>query len=224
MKSWPEDDRPREKLLRRGEHMLSDAELLAILLRTGSRGRTAVDVAREILGRFGTFRNMSQTDGRQWRKIKGLGNAKLAQIKAALEIGRRFREMEIRRDGAKISGAEDVVRIFAPRLRDLKKEVFQAIFLDARNRVIEWVEISEGTVSQVIPIIREILHRALQYFAVSLICLHNHPSGNVQPSREDEAFTRSLSQAAGLLQLRLLDHVIIGGDRFYSFAQQGTIV
>lgn len=223
IKSWPKDDRPREKLLRNGEHTLSDSELLAILLRTGVKGNSAVDLARKILEKFGTFRNMSHTDARDWKGLKGLGAAKIAQIKAALEIGRRFREVESSQEKIKIKSSKDVVDILMPRMRDLKKEVFKVVFLNSQNQIIAIEDIVEGTVNHVSPIIREIFQRALQYFATSVICVHNHPSGNTTPSREDREFTRQLKQAGEIMQVKLLDHIIIAGDQSFSFVDEEKV-
>jgi len=214
---WPQDDRPREKLLKYGEHSLTNSELLAILLRTGVKGTSAVDLARKILDKFGTFRNMSHTDSRDWTEFKGLGAAKLSQIKAALEIGRRFREDEIKEDRPQIKSAKDIVDILMPRMRDLKKEVFKVVFLNSQNRIIAIEDLAEGTVNHAQPIIREIFQRALQHFAVSIICVHNHPSGTAEPSYQDEVLTRKLKSAAETLQINVIDHIIIGDGNYYSF-------
>ncbi len=223
IKSWPREDRPREKLFREGEHRLSSAELLAILLRSGNRGESALDLARKILLKFGTFRALSHTDSRQWRGFKGLGMAKLAQIRAALEIGRRLGEEEVREDGEKIKSSADAARLLMPRLRDLKKEIFKVILLDSKNRVLDVSEVEEGTVNQANPIIREVFQRALQQFSAAVICVHNHPSGEPEPSPEDREFTRKLAEAGGVLQIKVLDHVIIGDNRYYSFADHGGL-
>ncbi len=220
---WPIDDRPREKLLRLGEHQLTNSELLAILLRTGTRGKSAIDLSRKILAKFKTFRNMSHTDSRDWKEFKGLGLAKICQLKAALEIGRRFREEEIKEDRPQIKSAKDVVDILMPRMRDLKKEVFKVVFLNSQNRIIAIEDIAEGTVNHASPIIREIFQRALQHFAVSIICVHNHPAGNIQPSNEDILFTSRLEEACHLVEVILLDHVIIGDCLFYSFKDDGRL-
>ena len=189
IKNWPEDERPREKLLRNGEHTLSNSELLAILLRTGVKGQSAIDLARKILQKFKTFRNMSHTDLSNWEEFKGLGNAKITQIKAAIEIGRRFREDDIKEDKIKIKSSKDVVEILMPRMRDLKKEVFKVLLLNSQSRIIDIIEITEGTVNQAKPIIREIFQKGLQNFASSVICVHNHPAGSPNPSPEDKVFT-----------------------------------
>jgi len=221
--SWPEDDRPREKLLKNGAVCLSNSELLAILLRTGVKGISAIDLARRIVEKFGTFRNMIQTDARSWKEFKGLGPAKVAQIKAALEIGRRFREVEILRDKRKISSARDVVEIIMPQMRDLKTEVFKVIYLNSNNRIIDISDAATGTVNHAMPIVREIIHTALQQFAAAILCVHNHPSANIAPSAEDKRFTQELMAAGKLMDIKVLDHIIIGDGAFYSFAEEGMI-
>ncbi len=223
IREWPEEDRPREKLLRSGEHTLSNSELLAILLRTGTRGSSALELGRAILARFGSFRGMAHTDPAAWRAFSGLGPAKIAQIKAAVEIGRRFTEEEIRSPSRRVRSSAEVARMFMPRMRDLKKEVFKAVMLNARNRIIDVAEITQGTVNQANPVIREIFQEALQRFASAVICLHNHPSGSVIPSPEDKHFTRELAAAGRYLQIAVLDHIIIGDNAYFSFADEGLL-
>ncbi|MCH7590645.1 DNA repair protein RadC [PVC group bacterium] len=223
IKTWPVDDRPREKLLRNGEHSLSNSELLAILLRTGVKGESAVDLSRKVLSKFKSFRNMSHTDIRDWSEFKGLGHAKIAQIKAAIEIGRRFCEDETREERQKIQSSKDVVKILMPRMRDLKKEIFKVVYMDSQNRVIDIVDSANGTVNHAYPIIREIFQHALQLFATNIICIHNHPSGDIQPSKDDQRFTEELSQAGKIMQISVRDHIIIGDNRYYSFADEGNV-
>jgi DNA repair protein RadC len=223
IKNWPKDDRPREKLFKEGEHKLSNTELLAILLRSGVKGQSAIDLARKIIQKFKTFRNLSHTDIRDWGSFKGLGVAKIAQIKAAIEIGRRFQEEEIKENKPKIKSAKDVVGFIMPRMRDLKKEVFKVLLLNSQNQIIEIIEATEGTVNQAKPIIREIFQKAMQHFATSIICVHNHPSGDPKPSREDKIFTDELVQAGKVLQIKVLDHVIIGDANYYSFSDEGWL-
>lgn len=219
--SWPEDDRPREKLLKNGAVSLSNSELLAILLRTGVKGTSAIDLARRMVEKFGTFRNMIQTDAHSWKEFKGLGPAKVAQIQAALEIGRRFREVEILPGKRKISSSRDVVEIIMPQMRDLKIEVFKVIYLNSNNRVIDISDAARGTVNHAMPIVREIIHTALQQFAAAILCVHNHPSANITPSAEDKKFTQELIAAGRLMDVKVLDHIIIGDGTFYSFAEEG---
>ena len=223
IRSWPQDDRPREKLLKKGAGALSNSELLAILLRTGVKGNSAIDLARKMLAKFGTFRNMSHTDAREWEEFKGLGPAKIAQIKAALEIGKRFREDEVLPAKQKIATAKEVVDIIMPQMRDLKTEVFKVVYLNSNNKIIDIADAAYGTVNQAAPIVREIIHSALQKFAAAIICVHNHPSANIAPSAEDKKITGELSAAAKLLGIRMLDHIIIGDGNYFSFADEGVM-
>lgn len=223
IRDWPEDDRPREKLLRSGETVLSDAELLAIILRTGVRGQSALDLARAVIKKFGSFRELSQAGALDWKDFKGVGNAKIAQIRAAIEIGKRFYEGQVAPKKIKIEKAEDVTALLSPRMRDLKKEVFKVLYLDAKNRLINIVELSDGTVDEVNPIIREIFHKALECFASSFICAHNHPSGNCEPSVDDRNLTKDILNVSKPIKINFLDHVIIGDNSFFSFADEGLL-
>ena len=221
IKNWPVEDRPRERLFRIGEHNLTDSELLAILLSSGTKGQSAIEVSRKILSKFKTFRNLSHIDSREWRGFKGLGKAKIARIKAALEIGRRFREIEKRIKNSQIKSSKDVVEMFMPRMRDLKKEVFKVLFLDVKNRIITQYEVTEGTPSFAHPIIRNIVSLAIQYFASGIICLHNHPSGDSNPSKEDKEFTERLKNILGVMEINLIDHIIFGDNNYFSFTEKG---
>ena len=190
IKSWPLDDRPREKLLKKGAGTLSNSELLAILLRTGTHGTSAIDLARNILKKFGTFRNMAHTDTHDWKEFKGLGGAKIAHIQAALEIGRRYQQDGVSPGKQKIASAKDIVDLVLPHMRDLKTEVFKVVYLDNNNRIIDISDVAIGTVDYVFP----------------------------TPSREDTSFTKELHQAGKFMQIDVADHLIIGSNRFYSFA------
>jgi DNA repair protein RadC len=223
IKSWPRDDRPREKLLKKGAQALSNSELLAILLRTGVEGNSAIDLARQIIEKFGSFRNMSHTDIRQWKEFKGMGPAKIAQIQAALEIGRRFREDEALSAKQKIVSARDVVNIILPHMRDLKTEVSKVVYLNSDNRIIDISDAATGTVNHAMPIVREIIHAALQKFATAIICVHNHPSANTTPSPEDKKFTEQIVTAGKLMNIKVLDHIIVGDSNYFSFADEGMI-
>lgn len=218
IKKWPKDERPREKLFKYGEHTLSDAELLAILFRSGVRGMSAVDLGRQVAGHFKTFRNMSHTDISEMRTFKGLGDAKIAQLRASFEIARRFMS-EPRKASRTIKSPKDAVGLFMPRLRDIKKEIFQILLLNSKNNIIDIVEIEEGTVDQANPQIREIALKALQNFATGIIAAHNHPSGDPEPSMEDAMFTKNLVTACRALEIDVLDHIIIGDNKHYSFAE-----
>ena len=219
IKKWPKDERPRERLFKYGEHTLSNAELLAILFKSGSEGSSAVDLGREIITHFKTFRNMSHSDVGVLRKFKGMGDAKIAQLRSAFEIGRRFM-CEEKKILGKVSAPREVAEFLMPRLRDLKKEIFQILLLDSKNNIIDIIEIEEGTVDQAAPQVREVILKAIQNFAVSIIAVHNHPSGDPEPSEEDVAFTENLKRAGEALQISVLDHIIIGDNRFYSFADE----
>lgn len=223
IRSWPVDDRPREKLLKFGERQLSNSELLAILLRTGTKGESALDIGRKIIEKFKTFRNMSHTDSRDWKDFRGLGPAKLAQIRAAIEVGRRFREDELKETQPQIKSSRELAEILMPSMRDLKIEVFKAVFLNSQNRIITIEEIAQGTVNRASPFIREIFQKALAHFAVGVVCAHNHPSGDVTPSPEDRQFTRDLSEAGRVLSVKVIDHMIIGDNRYFSFADAGQL-
>ncbi|MBU1809399.1 MAG: DNA repair protein RadC [Candidatus Omnitrophica bacterium] len=223
IRAWPKEDRPREKLLKNGARNVSNSELLAILLRTGTRGVSAIDLARKVLNKFKTFRNMTHTDLCDWKGLKGLGSAKIAHIQAALEIGRRFREDEASAGKQKITSAKDVVAIIMPQVRDLKTEVFKVVYLDSNNRIIDIADAVTGTVTKAMPIVREIIHSALQKFAASIICAHNHPSAKTEPSAEDKKFTKELYDAGKLMEIKVLDHLIIGDNQYYSFADEGLL-
>ena len=223
IKNWPADDRPREKLLKNGEKSLSDAELLAIILRTGVQGHSALDIARAVVNKFGTFRELSQARARDWTNFKGLGPAKIAQIRAAIEIGRRFFEGQINAKKIRIEKAKDVASLLSPRMRDLKKEAFRVLYLDVKNRLINICELSDGTVDEVNPIVREIFHKALESFAASFICVHNHPSGICEPSIEDRNLTRDIQKISAPIKINFLDHVILGDNSYFSFAEEGLL-
>lgn len=220
---WPQEDRPREKLAKYGEHCLSSSELLAILLRTGSKGESALGLARRVIHKFKTFRNMGHTDIGDWQEFKGLGPAKIAQIKAAIEIGRRFREDEVREEKPRIKSSKDIADLLMPKMRDLKTEVFKVVYLDSSNRIINIIDAAVGTVNHAMPIVREIIHAALQKFAATIICAHNHPSANITPSAQDKKFTQGLCEAARLMEVKVLDHLIIGDNEYYSFADHGEL-
>jgi len=166
---------------------------------------------------------MSHTDPRDWKEFKGLGQAKIAQIKAAIEIGRRFLTEDKQLKGL-VKSSNNIAGLLMARMRDLKKEVFKILLLDSHNNIIDLVEITEGTVTQASPVIREIISRALQNFAAGLVCVHNHPSGDPYPSKEDRDFTRELSQAGKIMQINILDHIIIGDNKYYSFADKGELI
>ena len=220
--SWPEDDRPREKLLKRGAQTLSNAELLAILIRTGVKGASAVDLARELLRRFKTLRQMASADVADFHQFKGLSTAKIAQIKAAVELGRRMMSEERAFDRAVRSSA-DVANYLMPLIRDLKHEVFKVVLLDRSNHVLDVADVDEGDVAGTRPSIRKMMLRAAQSYAAGLIAVRNHPSGDPTPSEQDKLLTRDLVVAGRALEIRLFDHLVIGDGRYFSFADEGLI-
>jgi len=218
---WPENERPRERLLKYGAAALSDAELLAIFLRTGVAGKSAVDLARELLRDFGGVRALLDADRRQFAQGKGLGDAKYAQLQAVLELGHRHMAETLRREDA-IESPQAARRYLAMRLRGHPQEVFAALFLDNRHRVIVYEELFRGTIDQAAVHPREVVRRALHHNAAALILAHNHPSGVAEPSRADEHITRQLREALMLVDVRVLDHIIIG-DEWISMAERGLL-
>ena len=222
IRNWPEDDRPREKLLKHGEHVLSNAELLAILIRTGTTGKSAIDLGRELLNRFKSLRSMSGVDITEFKTIVGLKDAKIAQIKAAIELGRRMMSEEKAFHGVVKSSAE-VMDFLMPLMRDLKKELFKILLLDKGNCISEVIDIDIGTIDRVNPSVRDILMTALKYQSPAIILAHNHPSGNIKPSEADRRLTKDLVKAALAMELRIFDHVIIGENAYFSFADEGLI-
>lgn len=219
--NWPEDERPREKLLKLGADKLSDTELLAILLRVGSSGKSAVDMARELITESGSFRNIDSKSFAELKR-KGLGIAKIAQIKAAIEIGKRFlKEKSLTK--IKIKTSKDLVNYFIPYMRDLRKEIFKVVLLDGKNKIIKDVTISEGTLTKSIIHPREILKEAVTESAAALMLMHNHPSGEPQPSQDDIEITNRIISACELVGIKVLDHVIIGANNYFSFFNEGLI-
>ncbi len=219
---WPATERPREKLLQRGSAALSDAELLAILLRSGVAGKSAVDLAREMLGRFGGLRALLDAEERDFCAVKGIGIAKYVQLQAVLEIGRRYLEAHLERTDPLTSPAH-TRRYLTTRLRHYPHEVFAALFLDNRHRVITYEELFRGTIDGASVHPREVVKQALAHNAAALILAHNHPSGVTEPSGADRSLTQRLSEALSLVGIRVLDHFIIGDGEPYSFAEHGLI-
>ena len=219
---WPLDDRPREKLIAKGPDALSDAELLAIVLRTGAKGRNAVELAREALVRCGSLSALLSAELAQLAEIPGLGAAKYAQIQAVLEMGRRALRETIDRGGA-LSSPQAVRDYLRLKLYGRPHEVFAAVFLDAQNRVLAVEELFRGTLTQTSVFPREIVKRALYHNAAAIIFAHNHPSGVAEPSRADEALTQTLKHTLGLVDVKVLDHFVVGGDAAMSFAERGLL-
>ncbi|MFQ5676448.1 MAG: DNA repair protein RadC [bacterium] len=218
----PESDRPRERLVRHGPDSLSDAELFAIILRVGNIETTAIDLARKMLKDFGGFRGLDSKSVSELCQVNGIGTAKAAQIKAALEIGKRL-FIEQAAGKGKVESSEDVFQIVNPHLRNLNREVFKIMLLTSRNTIIEEKTIFEGSLTESIVSPREIVKEALNQSAAAVVFVHNHPSGNPSPSEEDRRVTRHLKSACEMVGISVLDHIIIGADSYYSFADSGLL-
>jgi len=219
---WPPEDRPRERLYHKGAESLADAELLAIQLGSGLAGRSAMDMARDLLVRYGSLSGLAGRGVAELGAVRGVGPVKAVRLAAAFEITRRLRS----RNGAGrvvLGSPEQVFARYGPLMEDLKKEVFRVALLDAQNGLLRDVVISEGTLSASLVHPREVFKPAILESAASIILLHNHPSGDPTPSREDLRLTQQLVECSQLLDLRIHDHVIIGRERFISFAQRGAI-
>jgi DNA repair protein RadC len=219
---WPEAERPREKLLQRGSAALSDAELLAIFLRTGLPGISAVDLARELLQQFGGLRPLLEADQASFCRGKGLGSAKYVQLQASLELSRRHLLATLQQGDA-LTSPQHTRDYLSARLRGYCQEVFACLFLDNRHRVLAFEELFYGTVDGASVHPREVVRRCLAHNAAAVILAHNHPSGVAEPSRADEQITQRLKEALGLIDVRVLDHMIIGDGEITSLAERGTI-
>ena len=219
---WPEAERPREKLLQRGADALTDAELLAIFLRTGTKGKTAIDLAYTLLNDFSSLRNLFNADLDDFCKIKGVGPAKYVQLQAVLEMSTRYLKESIEKQDA-ISSPEDTRQFLKGKLRHRPYEVFAALFLDNRHQVIKFEELFRGTIDGASVYPREVVKKALEYNAAAMIVAHNHPSGIAEPSQADEHITLRLKKALDLVDIRLLDHLIIGDGDITSLAERGII-
>lgn len=222
IRDWPARERPREKLLAHGPAMLSDAELLAIFLRTGLRGRTAVDLARDLLAAFGSLRALLDADRTAFCAHAGLGDAKFAQLQTVLEMARRHLQEQLHRQDT-LENPEVTRRFLTSRLRHLPHEVFACLFLDNRHRVIAFEELFRGTIDGASVHPREVVRRVLHFNAAAVILAHNHPSGVPEPSRADIALTRRLTDALALVDVRVLDHFVVGEGGGVSFAERGLI-
>jgi len=220
---WPESERPRERLMTEGARRLTTAELLAIILRTGSRGQSAVDLARHLLQDLKGLAGLEAADPFTLAEAPGVGPAKIAQIKAALELGRRLLAEVEQGNHPQITSSQDVLALCAPRLRGLQHERCEILFLSGGNDVLALETLSEGTLTESPVYVRTIVERANRHHAAASILIHNHPSGHAHPSAGDRALTEELVQAGDLLRIPLLDHVIIGQRDHYSFADHGLI-
>lgn len=223
IKQWSKDERPREKLLSSGAENLSNPELLAILLHHGTRDKTALDLARELLklGRD-NLAELGKLTPRELMKIKGIGEAKAVAVSAALEIGRR-RQVATPPDKTAIRCSADIAAFLKARLQDLRHEVFVVLFLNRAHKINHYEVVSEGGITGTVADPRIILKRAVEENAVSIILCHNHPSGSLKPSRADEQLTEKIRQAAAYLDITVLDHIIVSDSGYYSFADEGLL-
>lgn len=222
IKDLPESERPRERLERDGAHSLSDAELIAILLRTGTRGFSALDLAKGLISETGGLEKILCMDFRELSRIKGIGKSKAASILAAVEFGRRGMRAK-GREKVKIKGPEDVFFFLSPKLKGAKNEKFGIIILDTKNNVKAEKIISEGDLQASIVHPREIFHCAILELASSIILFHNHPSGDPIPSDYDRKITKKIVSAGKIIGIEVLDHIIIGDGVYYSFKEKGEI-
>jgi len=222
IKLWPVSEHPRERLLQNGVEALSDAELVAILLRNGLKGKDVLALSRELLSQYGGVRGLLALDHHELKKIKGLGEAKTATLLAATEIARRsLREKVIGADF--IRDPESVITYLANTLRDKKKEIFKVLFLSPANRIIDEADLFHGTVDEAVIHVREVVKSALEHHASSVVLVHNHPSGRIEPSFEDREMTRKLSAALNTISIKVLDHIIIGDNQYFSFSERNLL-
>jgi DNA repair protein RadC len=223
IKQWAKDDRPREKLLANGAENLSNSELLAILIHNGSRERTAVDLAKEIL-KLGkdNLGELGKLSIKELMKIKGIGEAKAITIVAALELGRR-RQAGASLGKAVVNSSGDIATYLQTRLKDYRHEVFAVLFLNRANKINHFEIISEGGITGTVADPRIILKKALEEDAVNIILCHNHPSGSLKPSRADQDLTKKIKEAARFLDIAVMDHIIVSDDGYYSFADEGLL-
>jgi DNA repair protein RadC len=222
IKDWPEDERPRERLLTKGADIMSDAQLIAIILRTGGHGKSAMDMAMELIEKFGSLKKIEQASLSEICSLKGIGRAKAAQLRASLELGKRLLD-DTGGKGPAFSAGKDVYAYFRPRLSGLKKEVFHCAMLDVKNRLIRDSRISEGTLTSSLIHPREAFREAIKESAASVIFVHNHPSGDPQPSREDILITGKLESAGETVGIRVVDHIIIGDSEYTSMLEKGYL-
>ncbi|MFA5073052.1 MAG: DNA repair protein RadC [Nitrospirota bacterium] len=221
VKHWPEHERPRERLMAQGAGVLSDAHLLAVIIRSGKAGRTAVDLGRELLEHFGSLSCIEQASIKEICAIQGIGPAKAAEIKAAIELGRRYQKPKLA--GTSFCSSQDVACYYRPRMKELKQETFRCALLDTKNRIIREEVVSIGSLSASLVHPRDSFKAAIRESAAAVIFIHNHPSGDVKPSQEDMLLTKRLVQAGDVLGIQVLDHVIIGDAAHFSFKDQGLL-
>ncbi len=219
---WPTDERPRERLLKHGADSLTDAELLAIFLRTGTAGQPVMALSRSLIEEFGSLRAMMTASAERFCAIRGLGTAKYAQLQAAQEMARRVFDHALDQ-GEPLTSPDDTRRYLASRLAHYPHEVFAALFLDNRHRILRYTELFRGTIDGAAVYPREVVRQALEHNAAAVIFAHNHPSGVAEPSQADISLTRRLSDALTLVDIRVLDHMVVGHGEVVSLAERGLL-
>ena len=222
IRDWPQSERPRERLLAQGAQSLSEAELLAIFFRTGVTGRSAVDLARDVLVEFGGLTTLFAAPLADFRRVKGLGDAKYAQLQAVIELTRRALREELTVRNA-LNSPRAVQEYLRLTLAALPNEVFYVLFLDAQHRLIASEELFRGTLTQTSVYPREVVKHALRHNSAAVIFAHNHPSGVAEPSRADELLTQALKSALDLVDIKVLDHLVVAGNAAWSFAEKGRL-
>jgi DNA repair protein RadC len=223
VKELPLDDRPREKLILRGAKNLSDAELIAILLRTGLKGKSVVTLAQEIISEFGDVALLATKTVEALTKVKGIGKDKAATLSAAFELARRISSKQKWFSDKAISSPQDVADIFIPILRDEQQEHFIVVCLNSANKIIKYETVFIGSLSSTTVHPREIFKRAIDNNSANIILIHNHPSGNIEPSEEDKKLTKKLIEAGKLLEIQIFDHIIIGNNSYSSFVERNLM-
>lgn len=222
IKDWAEDDRPREKLLIKGTEALSNSELIGILIGSGTKTKSAVDVAKDILSRAkDNLNELGKLTVKELMKIDGIGEARAITITAALELGRRRQATGSQKQV--IKNSSDIAHYLQAQLKDKQHEVFAVAFLNRSNKINHIEIVSEGGITGTVADPRIILKKALEHNAVNIVLCHNHPSGSLQPSRADEALTKKIKEAATLLDMTVVDHIIVSEDGYYSFADEGIL-
>lgn len=222
IKDWPESERPRERLIKYGAESLSDAQLLAIILRTGGGGKGVLSFSMELIEKFKGFRNIDSASITDLSSMKGLGKAKIAQLKAAFELGKRLMRESLGNNPL-FASSRLVYAYFAPIFKNMKKEIFLCALLDAKNRLMREVKVSEGTLTNSPIHPREAFKEAIRESAAAVIFVHNHPSGDPEPSKDDIAVTEKLKATGEIIGITVLDHVIIGDGKFVSLKEKGVL-
>lgn len=219
---WPKDERPRERLLKRGPQNLSDAELLGILITKGTKDKTAIDLGRELLMKYGTLKNLFSRSPAEYSLIKGIGDAKAVIISAAFEISRRVQSQP---EAPKIifKKSQDVANYYIPLMRDLRKEVFKVALLDGANKLIKDITVSEGSLNTSVVHPREVFRDALIESTAGVVLIHNHPSGDPTPSEDDIKITKQLIESGKIFGIKVFDHIVIGDDKFKSFVDENIM-